>query len=299
MKKIDVSIIIVNYNTKKYIIDCIKSIYKNTKNITYEIIVCDNNSTDDSIAVIRTLFPLVKIIQMKENIGFGKANNEGILVSEGRNIFFLNPDTVLLNNAVCFLSDFIDKNSSAGSAGANLFTEDLLPNISYHMKYPFIIDEIDQFSKRLISKIFFGRNYVFNHTNRIKKVAFNVGAALMIRKELLDTVGYFDKIFFMYYEETELSYRLNKKGFINYNIPYAKILHYEGKSFNHSNKRESMCMISRKQFLIKCRSFNYYIFSTLFYLFFNYLYLFIAIISNNSSLYEIVKQRIKILIDIK
>ena len=130
---IDVSIILVNYNTTDLLVQAIKSIYKYSSEFTYEIIVVDNNSKLSPEHVLKQNFnDDIIFISLPENIGFGRANNEGIKIAKGRNIFLLNTDTYLLNNAIKILSDYIDSHPKVGSCGGSLFTADLKPTYSYH-----------------------------------------------------------------------------------------------------------------------------------------------------------------------
>lgn len=231
----DISIIVVNYNTINLVIDSIDSILQKTIGITYEIIIVDNNSSDNSEKILYQKYQnSIIFIPLMENIGFGRANNEGIKISKGRNILFLNPDTLLINNAIKILSDYLDTHAEVGACGGNLYDENLEPTISYEMNFPSIFYEIDFYCGRILSCLFYGKNSKFNFTENIKSVAYISGADLMIRKKDLDVVGFFNDKFFMYYEETELCFRIKKNGFQLKNIPQARIQHLEGKSFGTS-----------------------------------------------------------------
>ncbi len=134
LPRIDVSVIIVNYNTTELIIKCLDSIFIHTEGINYEIIIVDNASEPDFGKRILNEFPIQKekmlFLHLQENIGFGRANNKGLELSSGRNIFFLNPDTVVINNAISILSKFLDNNKEAGACGGNLLTENMTPNFT-------------------------------------------------------------------------------------------------------------------------------------------------------------------------
>ncbi len=134
----DVSIIIVNYNTTELLINCIHSIYDKTINVKYEIIVVDNNSIKSPGSILLKLFPDVVFIQSHTNLGFGKANNKGVEYSNGKYLFFLNSDTILLNNAVYKLYDFLEhiEDNRIVAVGGNLFTV-LAPIYSLLKKYSF------------------------------------------------------------------------------------------------------------------------------------------------------------------
>lgn len=226
----DVSIIIVNYKTVPLILDCLRSVYQYTKHISFEIIVVDNNSGDDFERRIKTEYSDVRCIALAENIGFGRANNEGIKVAQGRNILFLNPDTVLLNNAVKILSDYLDTHLTVGVCGGNLYDEEMKPTHSYFMLLPSFWWELDILCRRWLRWIVWGKNAQFNYSRKPRKVGYICGADMMVKSSVLEQVGCFSPLFFMYYEETELTYRIKRAGYSIFSIPEARIQHLEGKS---------------------------------------------------------------------
>lgn len=231
----DVSIIFVNYNTVSLLIDAIDSVVEKTDAINYEIIVVDNASNDNSETILLDKWnKKIKYIALQENIGFGRANNEGIKIAKGRNVFLLNPDTILQNNAILELSDYLDKNKNVGVVGANLYNEDGSPQPCFCHYFPSIGFELGN----LFHLLFFFNREVFNHTNQPKQVLRVVGAAMMVKKETIDLVGMFDPRFFMYAEEDEWCFRITKKGFKIFNLPQAKITHLDGKSFQFSEERQ-------------------------------------------------------------
>ena len=249
----NVSIIIVNYNTKELISNCIQSIYEKTIGLNYEIIVVDNASVDGSQQKITEWFPNVKLIELNENIGFGGANNEGIKIAIGRNLFFLNPDTILLNNAIKILSEYLDKNSDSGVCGGNLYTKDLKPNFSYMPFFPTLLPELNLLTGNLFYKFFVGKNYRFNYTGKPLEVAYITGADMMVTRKCLSVTGSFDPDFFMYYEETELSLRIKKSGYKIYSVPDAQIIHLEGGSFSYSEDSQRFSLVSRLIFMKKAK----------------------------------------------
>lgn len=225
----DVSIIIVNYNTLNFVRNCIESIINKTKDIDYEIIIVDNASTDGSKEYFIEDFR-VKYIYSEKNLGFGLANNEGIKVATGRNIFLLNPDTLLLNNAIKILSNFLDENPQIGCCGGNLYNNDMQPIHSYSMMLPSYIWEINLLCGGIIEKMIWGKNAQFNYTGQPRKVGYICGADMMLKFDTLKQVGYFSDKFFLYYEDTELSYRIKQAGYEIVSLPDAKIQHLVGKS---------------------------------------------------------------------
>jgi len=248
----DVSIIIVNYNTVNLLIDAIDSVFEKTEGIEYEIIVVDNNSPENPKNILAEKYGnKIVYLGLSENIGFGRANNEAAKIAQGRNLFLLNPDTILLNNAVKILSDYLDDNPRAGCCGGNLYNDRYEPTVSFTRILPSIFDEINQLSLNIIGKIAFGRNQFFNYTNKALKVAGIIGADLMIRKSLFDRLKGFDPDFFMFAEEIELEYRVGKKGYKIISVPYARIVHLEGQSISNRLDRMKKLHDSRLIYLKK------------------------------------------------
>ncbi len=229
----NVSVIIVNYHTSSLVIDCLKSIDKHCAGVEYEVIVVDNNSEHQLSTILNNAVPRsinIRTLQLSENIGFGRANNEGARISHGEYLLFLNPDTILLNNAIKTLADFLDSNPEAGICGANLFTADGLPNFSHYMYMPGMKWELNNALHNIIAKHTYGINFMHNHTSDPLSVGFVSGADLMIRRELFNSIGGFDSKFFMYFEETDLCLKVKKSGFGIFNVPAARIKHLEGGS---------------------------------------------------------------------
>lgn len=226
---VDVSIIIVNYNTFRLTLNCISSILEKTTGLDLEIIVVDNASTDDSRSFFEKDTRIIYIYS-EENLGFGRANNLGVEIARGRNLFLLNPDTLLINNAVKILSDYLDSHVGVGVCGGNLYDEKMTPVHSYCMFLPSIFWEMNRLCGGYIEKIRWGKNAQFNHSCNPCKVGYICGADMMIRRSLFKKMNGFSHNFFLYYEDTELSYRIRKAGFCIASIPDAKIQHLEGKS---------------------------------------------------------------------
>lgn len=252
MNRVDVSIIIVNYNTEKLIIDCLDSIYEKTSGITFEVIVVDNDSPNKPNTLLND--GRIRYIQSDVNLGFGKANNLGAENAVGEYIFCLNPDTLLINNAVKELYDFMIENPNVGICGSNLYHDDMTPGHSYEILEPSIYQEFVNSRNCTFKRL----NENFNMSESPKEVSHVVGAALMIRKKLFNEIGGFDKDFFMYLEETYLCYQVKKRGFKIFNIPTSKIVHLEGKSFTLRKRYEDMFYDGRKKYLIKTYGIVYF-----------------------------------------
>lgn len=236
----DVSVIIVNYNTLELTKNTIDSVIEKTKELNYEIILVDNASIDGSVEFFEKEYKnKIVLIKNNENLGFGKANNKGAKVAKGKYIFLLNSDTLLINNAIKILFDFMEKYKRTGICGGNLYTQELEPTHSYREKITSPLTEFNQYLNPIvrIKKFFYKKRNDFNYTNKNLNIGYVIGADLMISKELFLKVGGFDEKIFMYYEDVELCYRVKKQGLKIYNVPLAKIIHLEGKSFNFKEER--------------------------------------------------------------
>lgn len=250
----DVSVIIVNYNTAGLVIDAVASVLEQTHGVSYEVIIVDNASPDGSGETLKQRYEgceAVKVILSDANLGFGGANNLGFSHSEGRHILFLNPDTVLLNNAVALMVEYLENEPQVGVCGGNLFSQDGSPASSFRRVFPSVSYELSTMFGHLPEKLLYGRNTVFNHTDRPVDVAFITGADLMIRRSVADIVGLFDTKFFMYYEETDLCLRVSQAGYAVRSLPEARICHLEGKSLSNLERKAAINFQSRRLFLEK------------------------------------------------
>lgn len=251
----DVSVIIVNYNTLELTKNTIDSVVEKTKDLSYEIILVDNASTDGSAEFFEKEYKnKITFIKNNENLGFGRANNKGIEIAKGKYVFLLNSDTLLINNAIKILFDFMEKHEEVGVCGGNLYTQNLKPTHSYKKILPNIWTELNNYfniPEKIILKLL-KKQKDFNNTNKNIEVGYITGADMLIRKQILNICGNFDKEIFMYYEEVELSYRIKKLGFKIYNIPSAKIIHLEGKSFNFKEERYRRQIQGKYKCFYKC-----------------------------------------------
>lgn len=219
------SVIILNYNVRYFLELCLKSITSAIASIDAEIIVVDNNSSDDSCAMVKQLFPEVTLIENKENFGFSKGNNQGVAIAKGDYICILNPDTVIAEDSFTLLINFSENQKNLGIVGCKLIdgAGQFLPESKRHV--PLV--------KVAIQKIFgISKNYYANHLNPDEsgKVDVLVGAFMFIKRELYQKVKGFDEDYFMYGEDIDLSYRILKAGFSNYYFAGTTVMHYKGES---------------------------------------------------------------------
>ena len=232
-QKISLSVIIVNWNVKQFLKECLESIKKNIKNVNYEIIVVDNNSNDNSVDMLKCFFPEVILIQNKTNLGFAKANNHAIKISVGNYILLLNPDTVVLSDLAEQMLAFMEAAKDVGVCGCRLISPqnpDAPFNVGW-LKFPSLKHEMysDTFLERIVSKM------QKKNTEKIIKLEMSKpvetdwvsGACLMIRKKTVEQVGLMDENIFLYAEDVEWCYRIKKEyGWKLYVLPYVEVIHY-------------------------------------------------------------------------
>ena len=258
--KNQVSIILVSYNTRELTKNCLKSIYEQTKGVDFDIFIVDNNSEDGSQQMIKEEFPQVTLIESNENLGFGRANNVAIKQSNAKYVFLLNTDTILLNNSVKILYDFMEKeeNKNIAACGGNLFDE----NKNHTFSHGVFLSPWSKFlktfglkylDKKTLSKL--KADYT-NKNSELKEVEFICGADLMMRKSILDKIGLFDEKFFLYYEETELQHRMKEKGYKIFIVPEAEIMHLESASSKNLVYKKQLFLQSEYYYLTCCFAKN-------------------------------------------
>ena len=211
--------------------DCLDSIYKTVTDIDWEIYVVDNNSTDGSQAEVKKRFPEVKLIENETNTGFGYANNQALRIMQGRFAVLLNSDAVLKENSVKRLLAFMTTTPSAGIAGVQLLNDDGSRQNSIDN---FPSSETEIFNKSIL-RLFFPGKYPSKNMSYKDPIEVDsvIGACMMVRKEAIGDVGVFDEDYFIFLEETDWCFRMNKKGWKVYHVPDAEVFHLSG----HSKKR--------------------------------------------------------------
>lgn len=222
----DLSIIIVSYNVQEYLRNCLASIRKYTKKLSYEVIVVDNNSLDDSCEMVRSEFPQVRLIESKDNPGFAKANNQGFAQSTGEFILFLNPDTETREHTLESVLSFLQKTPDAGLATCTLLNTDNTPQQSVNY-FPTI-------TRNILSAFFLNRFFLPGIVPKKQKdptpIDYPPGAFMMLRRSTVKGNEVLNPDFFMYSEEKDLALRLLKDQWKTYIVPKAQTVHHGGKS---------------------------------------------------------------------
>ncbi len=252
------SVIIVNYNVKHFLEQCLLSVLKASKNLTTEVIVVDNNSVDGSVEMVKNKFPHVHLIENKTNTGFSKANNQAIEICSGRFILLLNPDTVVEEDTFEKVVAFMDTHDDAGGLGVHMIDGKgrFLPESKRGLPTPAVaFYKIFGLASLFPKSKLFGRYHLgYLDKNKTHKVDVLSGAFMLLRKTALDKTGLLDETFFMYGEDIDLSYRITKAGYNNYYFPETKIIHYKGESTKKSSVNyvrvfyKAMAIFAQKHF---------------------------------------------------
>lgn len=252
------SVIIVNYNVRYFLEPCLRSVHNAMAGMDAEVIVVDNNSVDDSVKMVRELFPWVKLVANTENLGFSKANNQGIRMATGKYILLLNPDTLVQEDTFRACFDFMEAHQDAGALGVRMIDGSgrFLPESKRGFPSPFVA-----FSKATGLSALFPRSKTFNRyhlgyldEHQTHEVDVLSGAFMFIRKSVLDQIGLLDEDFFMYGEDIDLSYRIVQAGYKNYYFPETGIVHYKGESTKKGSLNyvvtfyKAMIIFARKHF---------------------------------------------------
>lgn len=243
-----VSVVIVSYNVRSYLEQCLQSVQRALEGIEGEVFVVDNHSSDDSVEVVKRDYAWVKLMENKENQGFARANNLAIRQAQGEYVLLLNPDTIVEEGTLRNVLAFMEAHPKAGGAGVMMLNEDgsLAPESRRALPTPWV---------SCLKMIGFDKRYYMSHLpweepGRIEVIS---GAFCFLRRKALDEVGLLDEDFFMYGEDIDLSYRLLKGGWENWYLPYG-ITHYKGRSTQKTDYRyvhifyQAMLIFLRKHY---------------------------------------------------
>lgn len=232
----DMSIVLVCWNNKKYLEPCLESLYNGGLRSTFDVIVVDNGSTDGSQEMLRAKFPQVQLIQNSQNVGLGKASNQGIEATHGRYVLLLNNDTIVNGPSLDVLVEFLDDHPSAGGAGGRLLNGDGTVQSCYN-NFSTLVEEF-LIATRL-GEIFLSPGYPSTVVgDEVRQVDWLSSACLLLRRAALDQVGLLDESYFIYGDETDLQYRLKRAGWMIWYIPDSTIIHFGGRSMDRWRRRK-------------------------------------------------------------
>ena len=253
----DISIIIVTWNTKDLLQKCLDSIYKTIHDITFEIIVIDNASEDDTVVMLRGKFPHITLLKNSRNLGFGAANNQGFRIMRGRYALLLNSDTVLTIHAVEGLFTFMETHPEAAMACGQLLNADGSKQNSI-ASFPSLLTLMTNMP---LLEYLFPKRYPSKRYNYEKPIEVDsgIGACLLVRKKAIDEVGMFDERYFFFFEETDWAYQMKKAGWKIFHIPTAFIYHFQGQSIGRNVRSRIEFYRSRYLFFRKWHRHAYYL----------------------------------------
>lgn len=251
----DLGILIVSYNTRELLRNCLSSIYQETRGIQFEVTVVDNGSSDSSAEMIRGEFPRVRLIENRKNLGFARANNQAIEESKARYILLFNPDASFRASSPHKMITFMDDHPEVGILGCRILNSDgtvqasnsAFPNLfteflrAFQLKRlvpsPRLRGEIGAKWGRMLGSTLRGYFQVYWDSERIREVDWVSGACLLVRRKAIEEVGLLDEEFFMYYEDADWCYRMAKGGWKTCYFPLFEVVHYVGGSDETFNPR--------------------------------------------------------------
>nr|WP_319491296.1 glycosyltransferase family 2 protein [uncultured Desulfobacter sp.] len=239
----DITIIILSYNTKTLLVNCLESVFDTTKALLVDVVVVDNASSDGSPDAVKIQFPKVRLIENNRNLGFAKANNIALRQVTGKYALLLNSDTRLTPGAVKSLYDFMEQQADAGVACGQLLNEDgsrqnsfaYFPGFGSLLVNESLINTLSPFRKSKRSAI-----------NAPLRVESCIGACILLRMSAVEAAGFLDEAFFFFFEETDLALTMRQKGWFSYMVPQARIYHFQGQSVGHSFKSRQLFYQSRQ-----------------------------------------------------
>ena len=265
--EIALSIIIVNWKSAAFVRKCLASIYVNTKGISFEVLVVDNASFDGCGEMIREQYPAVRFIQSQENLGFARANNLAFAHSTGRNLLFLNPDTELVGPALECMMACLESVPDAGVVGPKLLNSDLSIQTSCVRSFPSVLNRVldsDYLRAMFRKSSLWGNRVLFEDSRDPLRVEAISGACLMIRRSVFERVGRFSPEYFMYGEDTDLCFRVQKAGWKNYYVGEATVIHHGGQSTNSQPDKRFPSIMMRESSFKFLRAHRGYLYARVF-----------------------------------
>jgi GT2 family glycosyltransferase len=257
---LDISIIIVNWNTRELLLECLASIFETVKNMTFEVWFVDNASVDGSVESVKNNYPDINIIENERNLGFAAANNIALKRMNGRYALLLNTDATLTESAVDELYSFMEDNHKTGIACGQLLNMDGSKQNSI-ANFPSLLSLL---CNETVLRILFPNKFPSKREEYTTPLEVDscIGACMIVRKEAMDEVGIFDEGYFFYLEETDWAYRMKQAGWKVFFVPTARIFHAQGKSVGKSANKKIMFYRSRYYFFKKWHESTYIVIYT-------------------------------------
>jgi len=246
--QVDLSIIIVNWNSVACLRKCLASVYANAKNFNYEVIVIDNATYDGCGEMLRTEFPHTKFLQSEQNMGFAAANNVAFRCASGRGLLFLNPDTEVIGPAIQTMWSFLQALPDVGAVGCKLLNSDGSIQTSCIQRYPTILGELldSEQLRRLFPRAgLWGTKALFDGSSGPVQVEVISGACLMIRRNVFERVGQFSTDYFMYAEDADLCFKAARAGCRNCYVGQATVIHHGSRSSDSIPKNNFAAVVMR------------------------------------------------------
>jgi GT2 family glycosyltransferase len=225
----ELSIVIVNWNTRELLADCLRSVYETAGSLRFEIFVVDNASTDGSVEMVHDQFSTVHLLENQENVGFARANNQAVCHCSGRYVLLLNSDTEVYADALDSMVQFMESHAQAGGCGPRLLNTDGSLQVS---AYPMLTPEREFWRLIFLDQLWRRASYNQERWDPLTAhpVDVIIGACLLLRRTVLEEVGLLDENYFMYTEEVDLCYRLAQAGWELWWVPWATVAHHGGAS---------------------------------------------------------------------
>ncbi len=251
--QIELSIIIINWNSAGYLRECIASIYAHTAQMLFEIIVVDNASFDGAREMLRQEFPEVIFIQSNQNVGFSKANNLAYEKSSGSALLFLNPDTVVLNSAIAMMYSHLNSSPRIGAVGSGVLNTDLSLQTHYVQAFPTILNQVlvSESAKRMFPKSsLWGLRPILEYDGHPVDVEVIAGSCVMVKREVFEETGRFDEDYFMYSEDVALCFAIRKCGYQIHYVREASVIHHGGKSSECKEESQFSIVMPRESMVL-------------------------------------------------
>jgi len=251
----DISIVIVNWNTKDLLLDCLASVYTTVRGMSFEVFLVDNASSDGSVEALRAQYPQVIVIQNETNLGFAAANNQALRIMQGRYALLLSTDTILTDEAVKKLYVFMEEKPYIAMSGGQLLNKDGSKQNSI-ANFPSLLSLL---CNETILRLLFPKKFPSKRQEYAEPILVDscIGACLMARKKAMDEVGILDERYFVFMEETDWALCMHQAGWKSGFVPDAKIFHLQGQSAGHNVKARIMFYRSRYSYLKKWFPFGW------------------------------------------